>query len=1403
MSRPLAVLPLLALLASSLASAAPREELSLNGSWQCIQVKDLAAAAPTSGWQAISIPGYFWGYNYERAWLKRTFTVPASMVGKRLALHFGGVKYNSTVYVNGQKVGGQFNGFVPFECDITAAAKVGAANELLVSLYDWTGVFRDNKTDFKTKFTEVREVPRNNVLGPVGGMVDAYGIWDAAKLVARPQVCVKDVFIKPSVRQKKLVLDYTLANDSAKDATVTLGAQALDAGRPALSVPARAVTVPAGQTVKLSVAQPWPDAHYWSFEDPHLYHLVTTLAANGVTVDTLSTRFGFREVWTQGHRVYLNGVPCSMLATSWWPPRDYETREQIADTMRKIKAGNCRIFRTHTQPWVEQYYDVADEVGLMMVPEGPVWNDTESYRVNDPEFWKNYAACLQAMVERDRNHPSVVLWSLENEFYGAGVNNQSENRKDLARLGTMVKQLDPTRPIYYESNGDPEGVADLIGLHYPHEYPDYNQWPNTAYWLDTPLPSSWFYMPGAKPFVYDRKKPVYIGEFLWIPTSNPAGETMWFGDEAYLDYTKYHVMGKGLSWRDAIRAYRHYEIAGISPWTMIEGGRLDASNACYAEQQRAMQPVVAFIKEYDHSFFSGDMVTRSIDAYNDTLTPRDIEFSWGLMVAPPAPGAPWPAFSAPPRGGNTLHMAAGEHRQFTITFRAPTVQARMQMTLFTLMQGEGTMKGYDHLPCTLSPRPTKQPSPPARIALYDPSGATAKVLDTLGVRYSPVTSPLPKAGASDVFIIGANSLVPGAKARPVIGKQPPLAGAITDFLAVGGRVLVLEQNAYPDGALPVGLDTAFSSTMTFAQMPSHPALAGIAPEDLKYWRGDNLVTAGEPLRPAGGELPIIVSGCAGGLTHAPLLELPRGKGTIMLCQMRCISKAATEPTATILLRNLVTYLSAYDTGDRPEPRPERRDGDVGHVGPPPELQPWPRTGITLVNAKSPSVTRTLDEIGVAYRVMPETLSGNALRPAKVLLYEGAAARKLTPDSVAWDFAAAGGNILLHNLTPADYEALRPMLGGSLKLVAHHSVARRTPAAHPLSEFIRNEDTYWLGPHVGISWSQTPLSYDMCDYAFTKTLDGLKYETYNAQDMRIEGEFNTKQARGVILATGGYVRTDIDFPRDGRYVFGVLCSGSPYGGIYPSADIVVDGKVVGSIAENDGEWRTYTTFGEVTKGKHEVAIHFNNDAGNAVEDRNMLIDKLFVARDTSGPHSEVFLTNPGALAVIPLGKGLVVVDEIKWDTEQENRIKAQRLIGGLLTGLGAQFSGIEGTVLPCGDWTPEPGMPYYSNAGGMASLACMGYISTKVECAQAGRYVLRITAGGSVAAGEYPAIRVDVNGKTVGEVKERGGALQPYPIVADLPAGPVELKLTFTNDLQVNGEDRNLVVDKVVVVPEGR
>ena len=290
-----------------------RTILDLSGAWQYQKVGQLNYPPPNT-WQSITVPGYLSGNHYERAWYRKTFTLPGSLAGSRIRLCFGGVKFDAKVWVNGLFVGGYLNGYEPFELDVTQA-----------------------------------------------------------------------VVLKNRVQ---------------------------DANATAISFVDRQVTVNAGSTSQVDVTMPWSSPRLWSLLDPYLYHLETALEASGIQ-DIVKTRFGFREFWCEADRFYLNGTRINLLATSTWPPGSLLGRAQIQKVLADVKAGHNRAMRLHTQPWDETWYEVADEVGLMIVEEGAVWCDSYSYRLKDPVFWTNYGQHLTAAVRRDRNHPSIVMWSLE------------------------------------------------------------------------------------------------------------------------------------------------------------------------------------------------------------------------------------------------------------------------------------------------------------------------------------------------------------------------------------------------------------------------------------------------------------------------------------------------------------------------------------------------------------------------------------------------------------------------------------------------------------------------------------------------------------------------------------------------------------------------------------------------------------------------------------------------------------------------------------------------------------------------------------------------------------------------------------------------------------------------------
>ena len=287
-------------------TSGPRNEISLDGDWDFMPLGAGELAFPPQGkWEKRSVPSTFSAIENYRAWYRRSFDVPAFMAGKRLKLRFMAVKFDAKVYVNGKLAGSHFGGFAPFEVDVTDLVRRDGPNELCVGVTGWVAACVKVPPAFTPKQFENPGVylPPESMIAPVGtgwGYLSA-GIWQEVSLVARPEVSVTDVFVKTSVRRHRLTAEITVRNEGAAERIVELRNAIHDRTGIVKTLPPRPVTVPPGRSQTVTLVEDWPDARLWSLDDPYLYQLRTTLfEAQRGPVDETATRFGFREVWTDG-----------------------------------------------------------------------------------------------------------------------------------------------------------------------------------------------------------------------------------------------------------------------------------------------------------------------------------------------------------------------------------------------------------------------------------------------------------------------------------------------------------------------------------------------------------------------------------------------------------------------------------------------------------------------------------------------------------------------------------------------------------------------------------------------------------------------------------------------------------------------------------------------------------------------------------------------------------------------------------------------------------------------------------------------------------------------------------------------------------------------------------------------
>ena len=449
--------------------------VSLNGTWKFKFVEDVPQAPldffnegyDVTAWDDIKVPSCWemqgYGYPiytntqypfpYRPPYIRRdnpvgsyvrTFTVPQEWKGGRVILHFGGVYSGHQVWVNGKEAGYSEDSCLPSEFDITDLVKEGD-NTLAVRVFKWTdGSYLEDADHWRMS-----------------------GIHREVLLLYQPQVAICDFGVRT-----KLDSDYTNAALWVRPVI----AMDPDADVRSWNVVGRLYDpsgAKVGDDMKITAAEIYHEkypqrdnVHYplleqkvenpllWTAETPHLYTLVLSLYdAEGALVEARSTKVGFREVKISGQQFLVNGVPVKLYGVNRHDHSEYGgksvTREEMEADIRLMKQFNFNSIRTCHYPNDPYIYDLCDKYGLYVMDEANLETHGVGGQIsNEPTWVSSFMERATRMVIRDRNHPSVVFWSLGNES-GVGPNH--------AAMAGWIEDYDPTRPIHYEgAQGQPE-----------------------------------------------------------------------------------------------------------------------------------------------------------------------------------------------------------------------------------------------------------------------------------------------------------------------------------------------------------------------------------------------------------------------------------------------------------------------------------------------------------------------------------------------------------------------------------------------------------------------------------------------------------------------------------------------------------------------------------------------------------------------------------------------------------------------------------------------------------------------------------------------------------------------------------------------------------------------------------
>jgi Glycosyl hydrolases family 2, sugar binding domain/Glycosyl hydrolases family 2, TIM barrel domain/Glycosyl hydrolases family 2 len=519
---------------SATAASPPESDCSLDGAWAFwpdlghrlptgpggafveTDERDAALGPPRTArvpapWQAQFEDLRLWA---GTAWYERDLPLAAHVADRRWRLSFGAVDYFTTVWINGQAVGDHEGGYLPFSFDVTDLMATRRPNTLTVRVLD----VGPDDDDGPFPFAEIPH-GKQSWYGPIGGP------WQSVRLESHGRVAVQRAHVD--------------ADPFTGDVTAAIS---LD-GVPDLDDDVRwRIVAPGGEVVATGgmdartrlVRTTVPNVLRWDIDAPHLYRFETDVVEAGIVTRHREDAFGFRAVGVSDGRVSINGRPVYLLGALdqdyWMPDITTPADDRAFDAqMRRARELGINLLRCHLKPPDPRYLAAADRAGVLVWCEPPNWIDlTEPAKVRVRDT-------IAGMIDRDYNHPSVVIRSIVNEDWGTDLPSRRDHREWLRETYRWTKSMDPSRLVVDNSACSPNFhvESDLNDFHVygavPEQARSWAAW--TTEWVRNPAAT---YSPHGDAIVRGTE-PLVLSEFGIWGLPNPealldadAREPWWF-----------------------------------------------------------------------------------------------------------------------------------------------------------------------------------------------------------------------------------------------------------------------------------------------------------------------------------------------------------------------------------------------------------------------------------------------------------------------------------------------------------------------------------------------------------------------------------------------------------------------------------------------------------------------------------------------------------------------------------------------------------------------------------------------------------------------------------------------------------------------------------------------------------
>ncbi len=828
---------------------------------------------------------------------ERHFNVTEEMLKMRVILCMDGIAQMAAVYINGSFAGKWDEMYLCGKIDIT---------DLLVA--------GDNKINIVcTSFEQVRidsgAIKSTGLVGSWYGTV-CRGIWNDIYLDFENYTKISDIKIRTYIEAEKIELLFTVTNNTYSRSKLELCAEITDNGK-VIRQFNTVISLKTNAAKTIEISDEWKDPILWDTDNPHLYDLTVRLFDNNELIDTAFSRFGFREFKNIGPDFYLNGKRINLRGDSWhFQGAEQMTKQYALNWYKMAKENGVNYIRLHAEPYPEYYLDAADETGMLIVDETAIYGSGKSMYAGDELYLKRCKEHVKRFVARDKNHPSVILWSLQNEM--RWVDGRDIFKKQIPEMMHIIKSIDPTRKIILEGDNRllPYDSTQIDTYHYNIDG-TFAQWKREhplvigercGLWYVCPQNASMYVGLGAYGNVYDTFRGFAKKEKLFVEDARRKGVS----GVSVFNFAYYFE--RSMPNEDVELKWDNFEGPGNKPKKItkysltINNGYLkdypiNEPNPTLDYIKSAFRPIAIINREYDTSFYDGKEIKRSFDIYNDTRDYHDCKIIYKFISDDKVIS----------EGDKEFDGRPGTSYLWNVSIPAMRVKSKTVITLEAVLYHESVEVFSLKTDYTLYPTIIKiLPVDASRKTCFYGNDRTYEIIKRLLPNSSRLTTLDDATVYSPEILILGDHLTDDPNERQMI---------LEDYVSRGGTLICLEQDRFSVGDIHLYATPFISAHMSD---PSHPILNGITDDDLMFWQPTVTEEKPQPIitsafvKPVKGNFKFVLEcSCGdyadGGDLWSPLIEYGFKDGKMIFNQLDIIKHFDTVPTACKLLRNILAY----------------------------------------------------------------------------------------------------------------------------------------------------------------------------------------------------------------------------------------------------------------------------------------------------------------------------------------------------------------------------------------------------------------------------------------------------------------------------------------------------------------